>query len=99
MLGGQKLQGNLTALEIHKFLDARGRVDAYPLFRVVVSARSMIIIRLQLMRPLPSMRLLTKVIRPKSSPKDCNDVTGGILFLVEGRYGKHVELNRTRQRL
>ena len=37
MLGGQKLQGYLTASEIHEFLKARGRENAYPLFRVVVS--------------------------------------------------------------
>lgn len=35
LLGGQKLQGTLTAVEIHRFLKARGRQDAYPLFRVV----------------------------------------------------------------
>ena len=35
LLGGQKLQGTLTAVEIHNFLKARGRQDAYPLFRVV----------------------------------------------------------------
>merc|ERR1711939_376969 len=35
LLGGQKLQGTLTAEEVHRFLKARGREDAYPLFIVV----------------------------------------------------------------
>jgi len=35
MLKGQKLQGICTAKEIHEFLEAKGRVDAYPLFDAV----------------------------------------------------------------
>jgi glycerol-3-phosphate dehydrogenase (NAD+) len=35
LLGGQKLQGTLTAVEIHQFLKGKGRQEAYPLFRVV----------------------------------------------------------------
>jgi glycerol-3-phosphate dehydrogenase (NAD+) len=37
LLNGQKLQGTDTAKELHEFLKARGRVEAYPLFTVVVS--------------------------------------------------------------
>lgn len=36
MLNGQKLQGVATAVELHGFLQARGRVEAYPLFNAVV---------------------------------------------------------------
>ncbi|KEI37033.1 uncharacterized protein L969DRAFT_53846 [Mixia osmundae IAM 14324] len=35
LLNGQKLQGVETAREVHNFLQARGRVDEYPLFRTV----------------------------------------------------------------
>ncbi|KAK4056019.1 glycerol-3-phosphate dehydrogenase [Microbotryomycetes sp. JL221] len=35
MLNGQKLQGVLTAKEIHEFLEARGKVQDYPLFNIV----------------------------------------------------------------
>ena len=35
LLGGQKLQGTSTAIEVHNFLKARGRDSAYPLFDVV----------------------------------------------------------------
>ncbi|GFZ44183.1 glycerol-3-phosphate dehydrogenase (NAD+) [Saitozyma sp. JCM 24511] len=35
MLNGQKLQGIHTAKEVHNFLKARNRVDAYPLFNNV----------------------------------------------------------------
>lgn len=35
MLGGQKLQGAITAQEVNVFLKRRGRVDAYPLFKTV----------------------------------------------------------------
>ena len=37
LLKGQKLQGTETAKEIHAFLQARGKVDDYPLFRAVYS--------------------------------------------------------------
>lgn len=37
LLGGQKLQGTVTAQEVNTFLKARGKVAAYPLFTVVVS--------------------------------------------------------------
>lgn len=36
MLNGQKLQGVQTARELHIFLKARGKVEDYPLFTVVV---------------------------------------------------------------
>jgi len=35
LLGGQKLQGTVTAQEVNTFLKARGKVAAYPLFTVV----------------------------------------------------------------
>ncbi|KAL8293296.1 hypothetical protein RQP46_000990 [Phenoliferia psychrophenolica] len=35
LLNGQKLQGTVTAEEIFKFLEARGRLDGYPLFEKV----------------------------------------------------------------
>lgn len=35
LLGGQKLQGVVTAQEVNTFLKARGRVGGYPLFTVV----------------------------------------------------------------
>ncbi|KAK4051221.1 glycerol-3-phosphate dehydrogenase [Microbotryomycetes sp. JL201] len=35
MLNGQKLQGVMTAKEIHEFLEARGKVKDYPLFDIV----------------------------------------------------------------
>lgn len=35
MLDGQKLQGVETSRELHLFLAARGRTEAYPLFDVV----------------------------------------------------------------
>ncbi|KAI6247078.1 Glycerol-3-phosphate dehydrogenase [NAD(+)] [Erysiphe necator] len=35
-LNGQKLQGTLTAKEVNVFLKARGREDAYPLFKAVL---------------------------------------------------------------
>lgn len=38
MLNGQKLQGVETAKELHAFLQARGKVEDYPLFTVVVSS-------------------------------------------------------------
>ncbi|CAG8950387.1 hypothetical protein HYFRA_00006880 [Hymenoscyphus fraxineus] len=34
-LNGQMLQGTSTAQEVNSFLEARGRVDAYPLFKAV----------------------------------------------------------------
>ncbi|KAM0753829.1 NAD-dependent glycerol-3-phosphate dehydrogenase [Meredithblackwellia eburnea MCA 4105] len=35
LLNGQKLQGTITAEEIYKFLEGRGRLDGYPLFEKV----------------------------------------------------------------
>lgn len=35
LLNGQKLQGTETAREVHHFLEARGKVDEYPLFKAV----------------------------------------------------------------
>ncbi|KAL7412865.1 NAD-dependent glycerol-3-phosphate dehydrogenase C-terminus-domain-containing protein [Mrakia frigida] len=35
LLDGQKLQGTVTSEEIYKFLEARGRVEGYPLFEKV----------------------------------------------------------------
>ncbi|KAK0221436.1 NAD-dependent glycerol-3-phosphate dehydrogenase C-terminus-domain-containing protein [Armillaria fumosa] len=35
LLNGQKLQGTLTAQEVFDFLEARGRLEAYPLFEKV----------------------------------------------------------------
>lgn len=35
LLNGQKLQGSETAREVHNFLEARGKVDDYPLFKAV----------------------------------------------------------------
>ncbi|ORY95710.1 NAD-dependent glycerol-3-phosphate dehydrogenase C-terminus-domain-containing protein [Syncephalastrum racemosum] len=35
MLNGQKLQGTLTAKEVHEFLSARNMVDQFPLFKTV----------------------------------------------------------------
>jgi glycerol-3-phosphate dehydrogenase (NAD+) len=35
LLNGQKLQGSETAKEVHNFLQARGKVDDYPLFKAV----------------------------------------------------------------
>jgi glycerol-3-phosphate dehydrogenase (NAD+) len=35
LLNGQKLQGSETAREVHNFLQARGKVDDYPLFKAV----------------------------------------------------------------
>lgn len=35
LLNGQKLQGTLTAQEVHEFLSARNLVDEFPLFRTV----------------------------------------------------------------
>ncbi|CDS06950.1 hypothetical protein LRAMOSA09473 [Lichtheimia ramosa] len=35
LLNGQKLQGTLTAQEVHEFLSARGMVDQFPLFHTV----------------------------------------------------------------
>lgn len=35
LLDGQKLQGTITTKEIYEFLEARGRVDGYPLFEKV----------------------------------------------------------------
>lgn len=35
LLNGQKLQGTITAEEIFKFLEGRGRLDGYPLFEKV----------------------------------------------------------------
>lgn len=37
LLNGQKLQGSETAKEVHNFLQARGKVDDYPLFKAVYS--------------------------------------------------------------
>lgn len=37
LLNGQKLQGSETAREVHNFLQARGKVDDYPLFKAVYS--------------------------------------------------------------
>lgn len=37
LLNGQKLQGTETAREVHEFLQARGKVEEYPLFRSVYS--------------------------------------------------------------
>lgn len=35
LLNGQKLQGSETAREVHNFLQTRGKVDDYPLFKAV----------------------------------------------------------------
>ncbi|KAL3417909.1 glycerol-3-phosphate dehydrogenase [Phlyctema vagabunda] len=35
-LNGQKLQGTSTAKEVNSFLEARGKVDEYPLFKAVI---------------------------------------------------------------
>jgi glycerol-3-phosphate dehydrogenase (NAD+) len=41
LLGGQKLQGVATAQELNTFLKAKGRVEGYPLFSVVVRSLSL----------------------------------------------------------
>ncbi len=35
LLNGQKLQGTLTSREVFEFLEARGRLEGYPLFEKV----------------------------------------------------------------